>query len=68
MITETDRKILIKHAKSVLETEKTGHELAKEMSMNTRQLYNYRNGSMDISKARLETLLKFEKLYVKYFQ
>lgn len=67
MIVETNRKILIAHAKKTLESKKSGKEMAEEINMNTRQFYNYRNGSMDISKARLETLLKFEILYKKYF-
>lgn len=32
--------------------------------MNVNQFYDYRNGSKKIEKARLETLIKFEKAYV----
>ena len=34
------------------------------MNMNVNQFYDYRNGSKKIEKARLETLIKFEKAYV----
>lgn len=54
---------LVKHAKKVLEFETTGSNLAKELEMNTKQVYHYRNKSRSISNARIETLLKFEKVY-----
>ena len=59
-----DRDELIAHALKLLNNKNLkGTYLAQELKMNQRQVYNYRNGSKDIEKAQLETLIKFENLY-----
>lgn len=59
-----DREKMLAHANEVLMSSLKGTELAKIMNMNVNQFYDYRNGSKKIEKARLETLIKFEKAYV----
>lgn len=63
-----DKKVLIEHANVVLKSSMKGSELAKEMEMNSRQLYAYRNGTRNIENAFYDNLLKFEKIYQKYFK
>ena len=59
-----DRDELIAHALMILNNKNLkGTYIAQELKMNQRQVYNYRNGSKDIEKAQLETLIKFENLY-----
>ncbi|EKR9302846.1 hypothetical protein P9705_001287 [Enterococcus faecalis] len=68
MLEEKERKKLIDHAQEVLNSDIPGVKLAQMMKMNSRQLYDYRNGKREIEKARLETLLKFESSYTKIFK
>lgn len=58
-----DRDKLIAHAYKILNSNVKGTQIAKEINMNTRQFYDYRNGVKNIETAYLDTLLKFEKLY-----
>lgn len=63
-----NRKELIAHAKVVLKSDIKGSRLAKEMEMNSRQVYAYRNNKRDIANAYYDNLLKFEAIYQKYFK
>lgn len=58
-----DREVLIHEAKKVLDSSFQGTELAQIMNMNLNQFYDYRSGTRDVSKARLENLIKFDKAY-----
>ena len=61
---DIDRDELIAHALKILNNKNLkGTYIAQEADINQRQVYNFRNGYRDIRQARLETLLKFEKLY-----
>lgn len=60
-----EREKFIAHAKKILKSNVKGSYIAKEINMNTRQLYDYRNGIKNIETAYLDTLLKFEGLYQK---
>ncbi|MBF0795257.1 hypothetical protein [Mammaliicoccus lentus] len=62
---DSGREKLIAHAKKILKSNMKGSYIAKEINMNTRQLYDYRNGIKNIETAYLDTLLKFEGLYQK---
>lgn len=64
---QPNREEIIKHAQIVLQSNIKGSKLAKEMNMNSRQLYAYRNGTRDIKNAFFDNLLKFEYIYQKYF-
>ncbi|HFL7083061.1 hypothetical protein [Enterococcus faecium] len=59
-----DREKMLVHANEVLTSGFKGTDLAKIMNMNVNQFYDYRNGNKKIEKARLETLIKFEKAYL----
>lgn len=59
-----DREKMLVHANEVLTSGFKGTDLAKIMNMNVIQFYDYRNGNKKIEKARLETLIKFEKAYL----
>lgn len=62
-----NRKELIEHAKAVLGSDWTGVDIAKELEMNSRQVYAYRKGRRNIENATYDTLLKFESVYQEYY-
>ena len=51
-----NREELIAHAKIVLQSDIKGSQLAKEMEMNSRQVYAYRNNKRDIANAYYDNL------------
>lgn len=62
-----NRDALISHANTVLSSDWSGVDIAKELEMNTRQVYAFRKGRRKISNATYDTLLKFERMYQEYF-
>jgi len=59
----SNRPLLIKHAKVILESSLSGVEIAKETGSHVSQIYAYRNGTRPIENAHFENLWKFEALY-----
>ena len=59
----SNRPLLIKHAKAILESNMSGVEIAKETGLHVTQVYAYRNGTRPIENAHFENLWKFEALY-----
>ena len=59
----SDKKRLIQHAKTILESDLTGVQISEGTGVNTNQVYAYRNGTRPIENARVESLWKFEDLY-----
>ena len=59
----SNKPLLIKHAKFILESSMSGVEIAKETGLHLSQVYAYRNGTRPIENAHFENLWKFEALY-----
>lgn len=64
----SNKPLLIKHARIILESSLSGVEIAKETGLHLSQVYAYRNGTRPIENAHFENLWKFEALYQNHKQ